>query len=78
MASGRFCARAGCGTPALALLSFDYESRAAWLDDPPGGAEVAGYDLCATHADRLTVPRGWVLEDRRSVVRALPERRIAV
>jgi hypothetical protein len=23
------------------------------------------YDLCDVHADALTVPRGWVLEDRR-------------
>ena len=29
------------------------------------------HDLCLVHADRLVVPQGWVLEDRRTVLRRI-------
>jgi len=54
-----------CQRDAAALLSFDYGSAKAWLDDNLMGA---GHHLCHTHAERFTPPVGWVLVDRRNGV----------
>lgn len=55
-----------CGTPAAAVLSFDYDGRQVWLDDISStedqGPVVA---LCSSHSDSRTVPVGWDLIDRR-------------
>jgi len=53
-------------------MSYDYADRRVWLDDitkpvVPG----LGYPLCEGHAQRLTPPVGWTLEDRRRPVRPL-------
>ncbi len=49
------------------MLSYDYDARLAFLDDPPAD-EVSphAYVLCISCADRLDPPRGWLLDDRRS------------
>lgn len=59
------CAR--CGSPAASQMTFDYGSRAVWLEDLGAPVTSPGYDLCVDHADRLTPPLGWSLTDRRSV-----------
>lgn len=61
----RTCSHAGCAWPASATLSFDYESRRAWLDDLRPGEDPSTYDLCAVHAGRFRPPKGWASEDRR-------------
>lgn len=62
------CAR--CGGPAAAVMSFDYDERAVWLDDLAQSVPVgAGYPLCAHHADRMTPPLGWTLTDHRNTAR---------
>ncbi len=57
--------RPGCDRPAVARLSYDPVTCAVWLDDI---AERVGrnQEICALHAERLTVPRGWELADRRA------------
>lgn len=60
-----------CSGPATASLTYDYGGRRAWVDDLDDAHDPHAYDLCADHADRLTVPRGWECEDRRSAVRPL-------
>jgi uncharacterized protein DUF3499 len=60
-----------CSGPATASLTYDYAGRRAWLDDLDEEHDPHAYDLCADHADGLTVPRGWVCEDRRSAERPL-------
>lgn len=49
------------------MLSYDYASRRALLDDPVRG-ELSPhvYVLCTRCAERLRPPRGWELQDRRS------------
>lgn len=37
-----------------------------WLDDLTASRDPHDYDLCERHTDRLSVPNGWRLEDRRS------------
>lgn len=61
----RHCARPGCNGQAAATLTYDYANRTAWLDHLAGEAHPMNHDLCAHHADGLSVPRGWQLDDRR-------------
>lgn len=70
MASG--CSRPGCSAPAAATLTYDYERSVGWLDGLQAPHPMQ-YDLCTFHADRITVPRGWELHDRRGVA-VLPSR----
>jgi hypothetical protein len=61
----RTCARSGCSSPAVAILTYDREALIAYLsvaDDPL--ARTPG-DLCERHAGRLVLPRSWQLDDRR-------------
>ncbi|MBW4095359.1 MAG: DUF3499 domain-containing protein [Acidobacteria bacterium] len=43
----------------MATLTYVYSDSTAVLGPLATYAEPHCYDLCATHADRLTVPRGW-------------------
>lgn len=63
----RQCARPGCSQPAVATLTYDYRSQAAWLDRLAPEAHPMTHDLCDHHAERLSVPQGWRLEDRRMI-----------
>lgn len=63
----RTCARPACGQPANATLTYDYAGGAAWLDRLADEAHPMTHDLCDRHAERLSVPNGWRLEDRRVV-----------
>jgi hypothetical protein len=40
-----------------------------WLDALTGERDPHCYDLCDRHAERLSVPNGWQLEDRRQPLR---------
>jgi Protein of unknown function (DUF3499) len=62
----RQCARPGCSTTASATLAYDYEQRTSWLVPLSDERHPMAYDLCDVHADTLTVPRGWRLDDRRA------------
>jgi len=64
----RQCARPGCSQPAVATLTYDYGHQAAWLDRLSPESHPMTHDLCDTHADRLSVPQGWRLENRRMIV----------
>jgi hypothetical protein len=68
----RQCARPGCGQPATATLTYDYGAQAAWLERLSAEPHPMTHDLCEPHADRLSVPRGWRLDDRRVVAPLLP------
>jgi hypothetical protein len=63
----RQCARPGCSQPATATLTYDYRAQAAWLERLAAEGHPMTHDLCEAHADRLSVPQGWRLEDRRIV-----------
>ena len=64
----RACARPGCGEAASATFTYDYQARITWLRGLAPQTHPMAYDLCTPHADKLTVPRGWRLEDRRGAV----------
>lgn len=61
----RQCARPGCSAYACATLAYDYHQRVTWIDPLADESHPMAYDLCHDHAQALTVPRGWRLEDRR-------------
>ncbi|HEY7107022.1 MAG TPA: DUF3499 family protein [Acidimicrobiia bacterium] len=62
---GMRCSRVGCGADAVASFCFDGRAALVWLDplDPARG--LGAGVLCSRHADTLTPPRGWHLQDRR-------------
>jgi Protein of unknown function (DUF3499) len=62
---GRQCSRPGCAAPAASTLTYQYARSLVWLDVLSDERDPHGYDLCAQHADRLGVPAGWRLDDRR-------------
>lgn len=55
----RTCSRAACGGVAVATLTYVYADQTAVLGPLATYAEPHTYDLCSTHATRLTAPRGW-------------------
>jgi hypothetical protein len=54
----------------VARLSYDPVRCQVWLDVLPERAGTA-QEICDLHASRLTVPRGWMLCDRRVAAPAL-------
>jgi hypothetical protein len=46
-------------------LTYQYGRSQVWVDDLTAERDPHGYDLCAGHTDRLSVPLGWHLADRR-------------
>lgn len=57
--SGRRCTRSGCREFAVATLTYIYSDSTAVLGPLTMLAEPHAFDLCATHSERLTVPKGW-------------------
>lgn len=45
--------------PALATLTYVYADSTAVLGPLALAAEPGSYDLCAVHAERTSVPKGW-------------------
>ncbi|HEU5149148.1 MAG TPA: DUF3499 family protein [Iamia sp.] len=64
----RRCARPDCSQAATTTLSYEYETSTVWLAHLSDEAHPMTHDLCEAHADRMSVPRGWQLRDRRDVV----------
>ncbi|MFT3875483.1 MAG: DUF3499 domain-containing protein [Propioniciclava sp.] len=57
----RQCSRTGCNAPAVATLTYAYSDRAAVVGPLALRAEPGCHDLCRTHSDGLSAPRGWEL-----------------
>ncbi|GAB3701039.1 DUF3499 domain-containing protein [Mariniluteicoccus flavus] len=57
--TNRFCTRTGCSARAVATLTYVYADSTAVLGPLAGRAEPGSYDLCASHAQSMTPPRGW-------------------
>jgi Protein of unknown function (DUF3499) len=59
------CSRVGCGGDAVASFCFDGRAALVWVDPLDAERGTGAGVLCARHADTLTPPRGWHLQDRR-------------
>tara|TARA_B100000953_G_scaffold295231_1_gene286127 strand:- start:213 stop:767 length:555 start_codon:yes stop_codon:yes gene_type:complete len=64
--SSHLCQRVGCGQEAEAVLLMVPQECRAWLVSDDHDAAKDGSHLCTDHADRMTVPVGWVLSDERN------------
>ncbi|WP_083915019.1 DUF3499 family protein [Ilumatobacter nonamiensis] len=65
----RQCSRSGCSDAAAVTLSYHYGQSQVWIDYLSPEREPHMYDMCDRHAERLSVPQGWHLDDRRGVRR---------
>lgn len=63
----RICARPGCDRHAIATLSYNYANSVVFLEDLAPESHPMVHDLCAHHAENLRVPKGWALNDTRTV-----------
>jgi hypothetical protein len=57
----RRCCRPGCPHYAVATLTFVYRDSTAVVGPLATTREPHSWDLCVTHAGRITAPRGWEL-----------------
>ncbi len=57
--SGRGCSRATCRSLATMTLTYIYADSTAVLGPLATFAEPHAYDLCESHARKMTVPNGW-------------------
>ena len=57
--SSRRCSRPACQRAAVHTLTYVYRDSTAVLGPLAAYVEPHCYDLCAAHADRMTVPLGW-------------------
>ena len=56
------CDRPGCSEPVFLHYGFDPAAAVVWLEVPTDDLQSG---LCRVHAERLTPPRGWTIDDRR-------------
>lgn len=57
----RLCSKVACAREAVATLTYDYGDQMAALGPLGPGDDPHAHDLCAQHADRLSVPAGWLV-----------------
>ena len=58
---GRLCSKVGCAREAVATLTYDYGDQMAALGPLGLDTHPNAHDLCSPHADRLSVPAGWLV-----------------
>ena len=59
MIASRQCTKTACSRPAVATLTYVYADSTVVVGQLATEAEPHSYDLCASHAERFTAPRGW-------------------
>lgn len=57
----RRCCRPGCKNPAVATLTYVYSDSTAVVGPLAVVDEPHSWDLCESHAARITAPKGWEL-----------------
>lgn len=57
----RRCCRPGCPHYAVATLTFVYSDSTAVIGPLATARDPHAWDLCVSHASRITAPRGWEL-----------------
>lgn len=73
----RQCCKSSCSELSTITLTFQYSRALAWIDDLTYERDPHSYDLCERHGQRMTVPTGWRLEDRRHRFRVVVPNRLA-
>ncbi len=57
----RLCVKTLCRREAVATVTYDYGDQMAALGPLGEAGQPNAYDLCVQHADRLSVPEGWII-----------------
>ncbi|MHB1130356.1 MAG: DUF3499 family protein [Ilumatobacteraceae bacterium] len=73
----RHCSRSTCNEVSTITLTYQYSRALVWIDDLAHERDPHAYDLCERHGQRMTVPTGWRLEDRRNRFRVVVPNRLA-
>ena len=58
---GRLCSKVGCAREAVATITYDYGDQMAALGPLGIANHPHAHDLCSPHADRVSVPAGWLI-----------------
>lgn len=69
----RRCCRPGCPHYAVATLTFVYSDSTAVVGPLAVASEPHSWDLCVSHAGRITAPRGWELVRHAGPLAANPD-----
>jgi hypothetical protein len=69
----RRCCRPGCPHYAVATLTFVYSDSTAVVGPLATAREPHSWDLCVSHAGRITAPRGWELVRHAGPLPSSPE-----
>ena len=69
----RRCCRPGCPHYAVATLTFVYSDSTAVVGPLATVREPHSWDLCVTHAGRITAPRGWEMVRHAGPLPTQPE-----
>ena len=64
----RLCERPGCGGAASVSYGIDNDKLIVWIDSAPAVDPARAGTLCRRHADALSVPKGWSIDDRRQAI----------
>lgn len=61
----RLCERPGCAGAAEVSYGIDNVALLVWVDNNAVSERELSGRLCRRHANALSVPRGWTIDDRR-------------
>ena len=64
----RLCERPGCAGQAEVSYGIDHSTLVVWVDNKAVSERDHAGRLCRRHANALSVPRGWTIDDRREMV----------
>jgi len=64
----RLCERPGCAGQAEVSYGIDHATLVVWVDNKAVSERDHAGRLCRRHANALSVPRGWTIDDRRELV----------
>ncbi|MCP3938583.1 MAG: DUF3499 family protein [Actinomycetia bacterium] len=65
------CVRFDCVKPAAAGLALDHEHQRVTIIDRDTAIDLLLIELCHHHADEVTMPTGWVIDDDRAAQQSL-------
>ncbi|MDK8318952.1 DUF3499 domain-containing protein [Actinobaculum massiliense] len=68
----RKCSRVGCETAAVATMTYGYSDATAVIGPLSPKPTQGALDLCAMHAESVTVPRGWQMVRLRTEFEPAP------
>lgn len=63
----RLCSKVACSREAIVTLTYDYGDRMAALGPLGAARHPHAHDLCAQHADRISMPNGWLVVRHESL-----------